>query len=136
MKPPKLREKDIAKSCEDFMVLDGWRVVITDPPRLRGLGVTEPGICDSLFIRYHDRSEAISHWEIADSQTIWIEWKSKSGVAGEKQKSWQRTERARGALVWNARTVGEEPEPNNFEASIEGFQEKYRASGLMRRNLR
>ena len=58
---------------------------------------------------------------------MWIEHKSPTGRAAPHQKAWHAAERARGALVLVA---GED-----FPASIDGFMEFYRRSGLMRRKL-
>lgn len=119
----KISEAHIQGTCRDFLALDGWRLVITDPPWMRGLAVAEPGICDDLYIRYAQHSILAA----ALAQVIWIEWKSKSGNAGEHQKAWHQAERARGALVWVA---GED-----FAKSIEEFQAFYRQSGLMRKRI-
>ena len=131
MKPKPLSEKHIQETCSAFLSFDGWRRIKTDLPHLRGLGVQEPGMCDDLFLRY----TAIPKWIeaptddlVALSETLWIEFKSRTGRAGEKQKEWQAKERTRGALVWVMLET--------FGASIEEFQEYYRRSGLMLRNLR
>ena len=131
MKPKPLSERHIQETCSDFLALDGWRRIKTDLPHLRGLGVQEPGMCDDLFLRYTPIPkwiEGATDDFVALSETLWIEYKSRSGRAGEKQKEWQAKERAQGALVWVMRET--------FGASIEEFQEYYRKSGLMRHNLR
>jgi hypothetical protein len=126
-----LSEAHIQKACTDLLELDGWRTIRTDLPHLRGLGVQEKGMPDNLYIRYEavrsgDGDVIKSHPEWTD--TMWIEWKKKGGKAAQHQKDWHQAECARGALTLIA--------GQDFEASISGFQEFYRASGLMRRNLR
>ena len=126
-KIPVPTERQIQETCSEWLQLDGWRRIRTDMKQLRGMGVQEPGMCDDLFIRYGayfagQRDGAVS----SVCQVIWIEWKAKRGVHGDKQRAWQALERARGALVWVAKV--------DFPASIEGFQEWYRKSGL-RRNV-
>lgn len=130
-----LSEAHIQASCTEFLALDGWRCVRTDMPHLRGLGVSEPGMADNLYIRYHDTRAGMTSgriWTTAECRTgcesAWIEWKRKGGKAGQHQKEWHAKERARGALTLIA---GED-----FEASIEGFCLHYQASGLQRRSIR
>lgn len=140
-KPP--LEKHLQKAGDDFLMLDGWRVVITDPPHMRGLGVAEPGIADRLYLRYEKSAPEIKQcFEMGGcgcAEVLWIEYKRKPGGNGKRalltkaekarirQRAWIELERSRGALVWLA---GED-----FPATIEGLMEHYRASGLMRRNL-
>jgi hypothetical protein len=115
-----MTERHIQETCTEWMALDGWRTIITDPPHLRGLGVTEKGIPDRLHLRYLKGMA----FKPAAADVLWIEWKKKGGKAMAHQRTWIETERIRGALVWLA---GED-----FPASIEGFQAWYRKSGLMR----
>lgn len=130
---PKISEKHIQETCDAFLILDGWRAIVTDPPHMRGLGVTEKGICDRLYIRYEPRREHyplhactnVEWFNRSRAEVVWIEWKKKGGKAALHQKDWHTAERARGALVWVA---GED-----FLATIEDFQEHYMASGLNRR---
>lgn len=124
------------------MELDGWRLIQTDLKHLRGMGVQEKGMADDLFIRYYPvnihrsapevcrdlpgiSTEMVLNEMRARTELIWIEWKSKTGINGQKQSEWQMCERARGALVWVAK--------QDFPPTIEGFQEHYRKSGLMRK---
>ena len=113
-------ERSIQEACCDYLALDNWRRVRTDMPQLRGLGVQEKGMCDDLFIRYRTL--------VGFADVLWIEWKSKKGIHGQKQVEWQAAERARGALVWVAK--------KDFEPTVEGFMDHYRESGLMRKNIR
>lgn len=115
-----LSEAHIQATCTDWLALDGWRCVRTDMPHLRGLGVSEPGMADSLYIRYcHVLKECCD--------LMWIEWKKKGGKAAQHQQDWHAKERARGALTLIA---GE-----NFPASIEGFANWYAKSGLQRKKV-
>jgi hypothetical protein len=134
-----LSEKHIQATCSDWLALDGWRLIRTDLPHLRGLGVSELGIADSLYIRYGFPNETY----FATALVMWVEWKrikrtelKHAGFTGfregptkksKHQADWHDKERARGALTLIA---GED-----FPASIEGFCEWYAASGLQRKSI-
>lgn len=118
-KTPRISEASIQETCAQWLALDGWlRRIKTDLRHLRGMGVQEKGIPDDCFIRYDFRR---SSW----AQVLWIEWKASDGVVGQQQTEWHQLERARGALVWVAR--------QDFDPTIEGFQDHYRKSGLLER---
>lgn len=137
-------EADIQKACNDLLILDGWRIVVTDPKHLRGLGVSEPGMPDNQYIRYklhgynrptHTERTLYQEW----AQVMWIEWKRRDRYskkkrcwiptkAGERQREWHQRERARGALTLIA---GED-----FDASIEAFRKWYAKSGLQHKAFR
>lgn len=126
-----LTEAHIERSCTEWLELDGWRTLKTDPvsDRGRGKGFGEVGMADRLYIRYGYLFD-FRHvpYQAVVAEVLWIEWKSKRGRAASHQVNWIAAEVARGALVWLAGI--------DFPAgSIEAFQEHYRASGLMRRNL-
>ena len=151
--PPKVSEAQIQQTCCEMLALDDWRRVRTDMKQLRGMGVQEPGMADDLFIRYcpspyeihmdgvdPNNPRAIGWWKKGlecQAQVMFIEWKridpraGRDGVrstkASQKQQDWHTLERKRGALTLIA---GED-----FSASIEGFREWYRASGLMRNKI-
>ena len=125
-------EADIERTCSDFLALDGWRSLKTDPcsDRARGKGFGEVGMADRLYLRYEpkpvetpNRQELGSIWP--GCEVAWIEWKSKRGKPTPEQIAWHQVERARGALTWIAGV--------DFPASIEGFMQFYRESGLLRR---
>lgn len=142
-KVPLPTERQIQETCSSFLELDGWRRLRTDPvsDRSRGKGFGELGMADDLYIRYTipwvDAAPCGS--DVAFTETMWIEWKRERGGQGKRalftkaekakihQKAWHAAERARGALTV---IMGED-----CPASIEGFQEWYRNSGLMRRKL-
>lgn len=131
MKPKtiKVSEVQIQKAADDFLELDGWRYVETDPKHLRGLGVSEKGIPDRLYLRYGFNPKTMYGSIPAKSTTqiLWVEHKRKKGKAAQHQKDWHETERARGALVLVAGI--------DFEASLEGFVEWYEKSGLQRKKV-
>lgn len=140
-----LSEAHIAATCTEWLALDGWRAIETDPKHLRGLGVSEPGMADRIYIRYDpaniDPSVGFTPCFAAgkglrnlpdgsfaeECNVMFIEWKKKGGKAGQHQKEWHTRERSRGALTLIA---GED-----FPASIEGFCGWYQKSGLMRKSI-
>src|SRR5678815_4415297 len=127
-KPRGPSEKQIQETCDSFLSLDGWRAIVTDPPHMRGLGVSEKGIPDRLYIRYapeYMRRLAVNPVPCHEAQVLWVEYKKKGGKAARHQKEWHAYERAHGALVWVA---GED-----FPATFDGLQAHYLASGLNRR---
>jgi hypothetical protein len=137
----KLTEADIARTCKDFLELDGWRPIKMEPISRRewGRGTGELGQPDYLFLRYATNDEDwgdvytgpmgapyVTNYNY--DEILWIEFKRRGGKAKAHQKAWQAAERARGALVWSFGT-------DIIPATIEAFQEHYRASGLMRRKI-
>lgn len=161
-----IRERDIERTCTEFLSLDGWRSLKTDPVSdkatidavrrmtlespilrpvagavmvilekcVRGKGFGEPGMSDSLFLRY---GNARLEWRkkqggellnsdsrLAAAEVMWLEWKSAKGKPKPHQIHWRDCERVRGALVLVAGI--------DFPASIEGFINWYRFSGLQR----
>lgn len=128
------KESHIEQTCSQWLELDGWRTLKTDPvsDRSRGKGFGELGMADRLYLRY-DEGERLDPVSVLVSRVtrlhgvMWIEWKSAKGRARQHQKDWHYAERLRGALVLVA---GAE-----FAPSIESFQAWYRASGLMRRKI-
>ena len=131
--PIKLKERDIARTCGDLLALDGWRLIWCEPVSRRewGRGFGEKGMPDLLCLRYSKGPRfkgtggppIYGQWPDFH-EIIWIEFKSAIGKAAPHQRAWHIAERARGALTLIA---GED-----FEASIGGFKEWYRASGLNR----
>ena len=134
-----ISEASIQETCSQCLELDGWRRVRTDLKHLRGMGLQETGMADDLFIRYGPTvNDPINSIDRAMyTQVMWIEWKRERGGNGKRalytkaekakihQVGWIEAERARGALVLLAGV--------DFPATIEGFQEYYRKSGLARR---
>lgn len=132
----KLSEADIERQCTDFLALDGWRSLKTDPVSRKewGKGFGEPGMPDRLYIRYDDQEDmkpgtpqgvlnSPALRAIAD--VMWIEWKRPGKKAEAHQRLWHAAERARGALVLVAGA--------DFRADFDTFVAWYRASGLLRR---
>lgn len=124
----KVSEADIERTCSDILALDGWRVLKTNPcsDRSRGKGFGEVGMADCLYIRYNADNTS-GRVVCSFCQAMWIEWKASGGKATLDQISWQWTEQKRGAFALIA--------GRDFPASIEGFKEFYRKSGLMRKTL-
>lgn len=131
-----LSEAHIQATCTDWLALDGWRCVRTDMPHLRGLGVSEPGMADNLYLRYDDGKvhpkfgksiHAVHLPEAAYSSVLWIEWKKRGGKTKTKQWDWHAKERSMGALTLIAGV--------DFPASIEGFCSWYAGSGLQLKRI-
>jgi hypothetical protein len=137
--PAPILEKDIQRTCTEFLEWDGWRSLRTSPVsnRARATGFGEPGMADCLYIRY-EWTKPLAEGDLGArlSEVMWIEWKrllpSKHGKtwgratrAAIHQKGWHVLERKRGALTLIA---GED-----FPATIEGFRDWYAKSGLQRR---
>jgi hypothetical protein len=138
---PKLLERQIQQTCSDFLQLDGWRRLRMDLPHLRGLGVQEKGMADDLYLRYIHVLTGAPGWDdpcgvFTTERTIrpvlrtkveclWVEWKRRTGKAMAHQMAWHQAERALGAMTLIAGI--------DFVASIEGFQDWYRASRLARK---
>ena len=125
-------EKSIQAAIKDFLMLDGWRVFETDKQRRHhDTGsvrhpLAEPGMADMLCVRYLG-CVAINPSDVSISEVMWIEAKRLGGKPSLDQTIWIAAERERGALVV---VLGED-----CEASIDGWLESYRRSGLMRRKL-
>lgn len=149
---PALLEKHIQEACCRILEYDGWRRIRMEATysEKKRKGVGESGMADDLFIRYRaefaDGSDAYDLMADGTAQVLWCEWKRlvaspervrrnttlkqkwpRSTQAAIHQRAWIVLERKRGALVWLA---GED-----FEASVDGFRDHYRKSGLMRREI-
>lgn len=133
--PKPVSEASVQATCCEFLKLDGWRLIETDPKHVRGLGVSEPGIADTLAIRYRALPRLLKMLTsalppvLADVFTrafctvVWIEWKRpKRSRTQQNQHDWHAAERARGGLTWKA--------DEDFEPTIEGFCVFYNQSGL------
>ena len=128
---PRLREIDIERQCSDFLALDSWRPLKTDPccDIGRGKGFGEAGMADHLYIRYLPPEAPGPGKPRADrtalAEVLWVEYKRPGGRISDGQHQWATIERLRGALVWLA--------TEDFEPTFEGFVAHYRASGLLER---
>lgn len=122
------KESHIEQTCSDWLELDGWRTLKTDPVSRKewGKGFGELGMADRLYIR-HGLLSADSLLCRVVCHVMWIEWKSAKGRTRGEQIGWHAQERRRGALTLIA---GEQ-----FPKTIEGFIAWYRQSGLMRRKI-
>lgn len=131
-----LSEYHIAETCSDWLGLDNWRRLNTNPvsDRSRGKGFGELGMADDLYIRYTFLPNVGGSTTEARSlaQMLWIEWKRPGQTAKPHQKAWHAAERALGALVWVAEDTWVTPKDGD---PIAAFQAHYRGSGLMRKKL-
>ena len=150
-KPAKISEAQLSKYIFDLLSTDGWHVFRMEPISRRewGKGTGEIGQPDLLAIRYLPRGMCLQcavAWtdfpptascpQCGESLTVspgpaevlWCEVKRKGAKAQANQLAWIEAERRRGALIWLAGV--------DFDASPEGFFEKYKASGLMRKEIR
>ncbi len=149
----RLLEKHIQEACCQILEFDGWRRIRMEATysEKKRKGVGEPGMADDLFIRYEYQpcsgetcsGERCFPRDKGKALVMFIEWKRlvpqptrviekgrpkqrwpRSTQAAVHQKAWHAIERKRGALTLIA---GED-----FIASIDGFRDWYRESGLMR----
>ena len=120
---PEQKAEDVPESlieaeCCHLLAEDGWRILKTDPvsDRGRGKGFGEPGMADTLAIRYGRQGAA--------AEVAWFEWKAPGGRVRKHQVAWHTREQARGAMTAIAGV--------DFPPSIQGFRDWYDASGLAR----
>jgi hypothetical protein len=118
-KPVPAAESLIEAECCKLLAEDGWRTLKTDPvaDRSRGRGFGEPGMADTLALRYGRQG--------ASCEALWIEWKAPGGRVRKHQVAWHTRERARGAMTAIAGV--------DFAPSVQGFIGWYRSSGLAKR---
>lgn len=124
----KIPEANIEAAITSILEYDGWRSFKMEQnfseKKQRAFG--EAGMPDRLYIRHLAAwMQAPRITDRALCEVLWIEHKAATGKASAAQKLWHAAERKRGALTLIA---GED-----FEASVDGFLEFYRKSGLMRR---
>lgn len=127
---PVLTEAQVQQAVVQFLELDGWRAIRTDPvsDKSRGKGFGEVGMPDYLFIRYTHAvlpesghiSDTTFRMLGACAQVLWIEFKRKGAKRTGLQVNWHSIERSRGALVMTVDDIDE-------------FTKWYLASGLNRR---
>jgi hypothetical protein len=130
-----LLEKHIEQTIREFLEWDDWRVFHFEQnfSERKRKTVGEGGMPDLLCIRYGrgtlgvptDGSSDVVMW--LGDVVMWLELKAPKGRVAARQKLWHEAERKRGALTLIA---GED-----FPATIEGFEQWYRLSGLMRRKM-
>jgi hypothetical protein len=111
-------EAEIEAECCRLLVADGWRTLKCDPvsDRRRGKGFGEPGMADTLALRYSRKGAA--------SEVLWVEWKARGGRVKKHQLEWHARERARGAMTAIAGV--------DFPPSVQGFIGWYRNCRLAR----
>lgn len=128
-------EAHIEEACTRILELDGWRSFKMEQnfseKKLKSVG--EPGMPDRLYMRPTMKyPPSLPHSSMAlYTEVFWVEWKRLRGKsptkASQHQKDWHALARKQGALTYIA---GED-----FPATIEGFREFYKSSGLMRRQI-
>jgi hypothetical protein len=155
-KAPRRRlELELENTATDWLALDGWRSLKTDPvsdrstagailrallavlpqhaelirktvaKMTRGKGFGEIGMNDRLYIRYKKNETNLPGLYLPWAEVLWIEWKIPSGKPTEDQLRWTAAEKARGALSVIAGI--------DFPATFDGFRKWYVESGLARR---
>ena len=112
-----VKEKHVQQAVTQFLELDGWRALRTDPvsDRGRGKGFGEEGMPDYLYVRY-PMGRMATCW----AHVLWIEFKAPGKQAAPHQVRWHARERILGA---NVQVV------DNFD----GFRRWYMTSGLNRK---
>lgn len=121
-----ITEAHVQQTVREFLELDGWRAIRTDPvsDRTRGKGFGEVGMPDCLFLRYLHYCQGpgcsgvncIPSHEVK-AQVMWIEFKRPGQKPKPHQTRWIEAERARNALVL-------------VVDDIDAFIAWYKASGL------
>lgn len=100
-----LSEAHVQQTVTEFLELDGWRPIRTDPvsDRKRGKGFGEVGMPDYLYVRYAnpDVEAHCAPDETArrHADVMWIEFKAPGRTAKPHQLRWHEAERRLGALV-------------------------------------
>lgn len=121
----KITEAHVQQSVVQFLELDGWRAIRTDPvsDRARGKGFGELGMPDYLFIRYGFCGDlTCPRRGPVVAEVLWIEFKRKGAKPKRHQVRWKDMEVARGALIL-------------LVDDIDEFTRWYKTSGLCRRIL-
>ncbi len=114
----KITEAQLSRLVQDFLKLDGWRVLRQEPLSRAGGGryAGELGMPDLLALRYWKASQ---EYGAPAGDILWIEVKRSGQKPKPHQLQWHERERALGAEVWVV---------DDFDA----FKEKYVSSGLNR----
>jgi len=95
-----LTEAHVQQTVTEFLQLEGWRAIRTDPvsDRKRGKGFGEVGMPDYLYVRYGIR-HGDGSWMGSQADVLWIEFKRPRQHPTKEQIVWHAVERGRGALV-------------------------------------
>lgn len=127
-----ITEAHVEQTCGDWLQLDGWVCLKTDPvsnPKW-GKGFGELGMADCQYRRPFGKSIPNPLYDSCSrsvTNLMWIEWKKRKGQLAAHQAAWRQGERDRGFLAVAAGM--------DFPKTIAGFMEWYRKSGLMRRQI-
>lgn len=135
---PRLKEADIQKACADFLALDGWWPLQTDPcsDRGRGKGFGQRGMADHLFLRpgLYLTQRTIKfgmpfppalYMLSACGEILWVEFKRPGALPQYHQLEWHDYMRVQGFLTVIAGI--------DFAPTYDDFVTWYRQSGLLRR---
>lgn len=116
----KITEAQLSRLVQEFLELDGWRVLKQEPLSRAGGGryAGELGMPDLLALRYCGASQDALGFG-AHGDILWIEVKRAGQKPKPHQVEWHKRERALGAEVWVC---------DDFDV----FKVKYLASGLNR----
>lgn len=119
---PKVTEKHVQEAVVEFLRIDGWRPIRTDPvsDRSRGKGFGEIGMPDYLFLRYKREYARCGIDSTRECEHLWIEFKAPGKTRAKHQIVWHEKETARGAAVITVDCYDE-------------FRELYVKRGLARR---
>jgi hypothetical protein len=103
---PRVMERHVQEAVTQFLQLDDWRHLRTDPvsDRGRGKGFGEIGMCDALFIRYAESGMMIDITKGCSrkapvAEVLWCEFKAPGKKPRPEQIAWHEAERARGGFV-------------------------------------
>jgi len=105
-KPLKLVERDITRTCREYLQLRGWR-----PIRINAGPFGSNGMPDYVFLHYQR------------NLILWVEFKAPNGRLGPKQVEWIEGERARGATVLIVR---------DYLALVEWYEKTFGVEGQQR----
>ena len=130
-----MSEIALQKACVDFMLAHNWRHLRTHFVAVVGMAHTlEPGICDSLFVKYMPSEHApwralvlfVEYKSPHDRRTCFCQQKAIQAAQQKKrraskcsfcrQKDWQTLERSRGAVVWVV---------NDLDDFIKAYQKEF-----------
>lgn len=104
--PLKLAERDVTRTCREYLQLRGWR-----PIRINAGPFGSNGMPDYVFLHYQR------------NLILWVEFKAPNGRLGPKQEEWIAGERQRGAQVIVVR---------DYLALVEWYEKTFGVEGQQR----
>lgn len=105
-KPLKIAERDITRTCREYLELRGWR-----PVRINAGAFGKSGMPDFLFVHYRRGT------------CFWCEFKRPGGRLGPKQVEWIAAEKQRGALVIVC---------DGYDGLVRWYEEQFGVEGQLR----